>query len=106
MITVLDQAFSFEGVTIILAGCCVLVNAAQQWIHRKSLKAESLVMALLNGASIFPFFAMIGSVFSEDMRIAASAATGALALAGGVGLLFVGGEVCSPSGLKKTANAE
>ncbi|MDD2046094.1 hypothetical protein [Pseudomonas putida] len=106
MYTVLGQTLSFEGVTIILAGACVVVNAIQQLVHKRSLRAEQLVMALLNGASIFPFYAMIGAVFSEELRTATSAATGSLALAGGVGLLFVGGEVCSPSGLKKTATAD
>lgn len=92
---------SFEGATIIVAGFCVVVNATQQWLHRKDCKAPDLVMALLNGASIFPFLAMIAAVFSEEMRIATAASPGALAIAGGVGLLFVGGEVCSPTGLKK-----
>lgn len=97
---------SFEGATIIVAGFCVVVNAAQQWFHRKACKAPDLVMALLNGASIFPFLAMIGAVFSEEMRVATAASPGALAIAGGVGLLFVGGEVCSPTGLKKAASPE
>lgn len=97
---------SFEGVTIIVAGFCVLVNATQQWLHRRSCKAPDLVMALLNGASIFPFLAMIGAVFSEEMRAATAASPGALAIAGGVGLLFVGGEVCSPTGLKKIVSID
>jgi hypothetical protein len=89
---------------MLLAAACVLVNAVQQWFHRKSVKTGDLVMALLNGASIFPFCAMAGAVFSEEMLKAASASTLSLALAGVVGLLFVMGEVCSPSGLKKTAH--
>ncbi|GAB7529423.1 hypothetical protein PS3A_18320 [Pseudomonas sp. 3A(2025)] len=63
-------------------------------------------MALLNGASIFPFCAMAGAVFSEQLLKAASSSVLSLALAGLVGLVFVLGEVCSPTGLKKTADVD
>ncbi|MFK0092878.1 hypothetical protein [Pseudomonas sp. NPDC090592] len=106
MYTVLGQTISFEGVTIILAFGCVVVNAIQQLLHRKTIKTGDLVMALLNGASIFPFCAMAGAVFSTDMLKAASSSTLSLAIAGGVGLLFVLGEVCSPSSLKKSLSTE
>lgn len=102
MVTVQGLTIGFEGITVILAGLCVVVNAVQQWLHRRCVRTGDLVMALLNGASIFPFCAMAGAVFSDELLKAASSSTLSLALAGIVGLLFVMGEVCSPSGLKRS----
>ncbi|WP_253139650.1 hypothetical protein [Pseudomonas sp. 21LCFQ02] len=104
MVTVYGHTLGFEGITIILAAVCVAINAVQQWCHRRRVRSGDLVMALLNGASIFPFCAMAGAVFSEELLKAASSSTSSLALAGCVGLVFVTGEVCSPSGLKKSSD--
>jgi hypothetical protein len=58
------------------------------------------VMSFLNGASVFPFFLIAGAAYSPELFEVASGSKSSLSIAGVVGLLFVGGEVLSPAGLK------
>lgn len=100
MVTVLGFDFSSDGITLIVAGVCVLISFGQQWHCRKKITTTDSVMSLLNGASVFPFCLMVGATFSPDFLQAATASKASLSMAGLVGLLFVGGEVLSPAGLK------
>jgi len=55
---------------------------------------EEAIIDLLNGVTIVPFLLMIGSVFSSELTkelIASAKVT--LGIAGGVGLIFVLGEL-------------
>ena len=101
MLSVFVVDFRSDGITLIVAAVCVLISFGQQWHCRKKITTTDSVMSLLNGASVFPFCLMVGATFSPDFLQAATASKASMSMAGLVGLLFVGGEVLSPAGLKK-----
>ncbi|WP_150805401.1 hypothetical protein [Pseudomonas fluorescens] len=101
MFTVHGHEIGSDGITLIVAGICVLISFAQQWRCRKQITTTDTVMSLLNGASVFPFCLMMGASFSDDFMQAAVESKASLSVAGFLGLLFVCGEVLSPSSLKK-----
>lgn len=67
----------------------------------KDVTSQECTSALLNGASLFPFILMFIAAFSPKLLELAGAAKLSLALAGGVGLFFVLGEVLKPSSFKE-----
>lgn len=103
MIHAFGHEIGSEGITLIIAAVCVLISFVQQWRCRRQITTTDSIASLLNGASLFPFCLMVGASFSSDFMHAAVTSKASLSLAGGLGLLFVCGEVLAPSGLKRYA---
>ncbi|WP_054060405.1 hypothetical protein [Pseudomonas asplenii] len=101
MISAFGHEIGSEGITLIIAAVCVLISFVQQWRCRRQITTTDSIASLLNGASLFPFCLMVGASFSSDFMHAAIASRASLSIAGFLGLLFVCGEVLSPSGLKR-----
>lgn len=94
------QAIGTDGITVGVAGLCVLVRCGQSWWKKTPINSSILVTALFNGASLFPFVLMVGAAYSAPMLDMAASSKLSISIAGVVGLLFVLGEVISPESLK------
>lgn len=89
-----------DPVSIVVAAFCVMLRCLELWTKGRDITSEQCASALLNGASVFPFILMFCAAFSPKLLEIAGAAQLSLALAGGVGLVFVLGEVLKPASLK------
>lgn len=105
MITLFGHELGANAVTLLLAVCCVIVRVAQHLRAGVAITTNDSVMALLNGASVFPFLLMVTSAFSTEVAEHVATSAASMSLAGLVGLMFVCGEVLAPEGLKQKASA-
>ena len=96
-----DFNLNSEGYTLIGIAACIVIRMIQQRYHDQPITTGCCVSALFNGSSIVPFILMIGGIFIPSWLELALASKLSMAIAGFVGLLFVMGEVFSPSDLKK-----
>lgn len=98
------EKFGADAFTVVVAAMCVVLRCCQLAYKGKSITRDECSNALLNGASLFPFILIFFAAFSTKVFEAAAASKLSLALAGGVGFLFVMGEVLKPASLKDLPN--
>ncbi|MFJ7316762.1 hypothetical protein ACIQVE_29360 [Pseudomonas sp. NPDC098747] len=101
-----DFHLNSEGYSLIGIVVCILIRIVQQWYHGQPVSTGCCVNALFNGTSIVPFILMIGGIFIPSWFDLAMASKLSMATAGGVGLVFVLGEVFSPKDLRKKTIAD
>ncbi|ATR83048.1 hypothetical protein CS390_11055 [Pseudomonas sp. HLS-6] len=71
-----------------------------------SVKKDECVVAFLNGATIVPFAVLVSSAFSPDFLELAMTTKGSMALAGGVGIFSVAGDVLAPKDLRRRSRTQ
>ena len=96
MIPFLD--ISVEALTILLGFASSLIRYLMQG---RDIQTGEAISAFLNGSSSVPFGVLAFAPFSPPWYEIALSSKGSLALAGGVGLFFIIGEICSPTGLRR-----
>jgi|SRR5690625_1342787 len=89
-----------DAVTLSVAALCVLVRLIQGHRIKQPPGVNGCVLALLNGAAIFPFVLIIGSAYSPELLEVAISSKYSVSLAGAIGFLFVVGETISPHSMK------
>ena len=92
----LFNAGAAEAATIGLALVIVVLKIVLRWYRKITpiMRVDRCTIDLLNGGVVFPFLMMIGAVFSTPVfEYLKAASPGTTALAGGVGLFFVLGEL-------------
>lgn len=96
-----DFIFNSDGATWVGAIVCVIIRIGMQLWYGLEVTVPCCVTALFNGASIVPFGLIIGGLFMPSWLDLAMASKTTVAIAAGVGLFFVLGEVFAPSDIKK-----
>ncbi|WP_438279662.1 hypothetical protein [Pseudomonas alabamensis] len=96
-----DFVLNSDGATWIGAVVCVLIRIILQLWHGLAVTVPCCVTALFNGASIVPLSLIIGGLYIPSWLDMALSSKITVAIAAGVGLFFVVGEVFAPSEIKK-----
>jgi len=91
--------YSADAVTIVIAIFCAAITSAVRMYRFISTDRRKIIVDLLNGSVLYPFFLLIISVGNEDIFKYVGNSKLSVALAGIVGIVFVAGELilsCSP----------
>ncbi|WP_225774403.1 hypothetical protein [Pseudomonas sp. Marseille-Q5115] len=92
-----------ENTTFTGAVICVLIRIILQWCHGLKINTSLCVTAFFNGTSVVPFGLIAGCISYPDWIQVVMESKLSMAIAGGVGMFFVLGEVFRPSDLRKKA---
>lgn len=89
-----------ENTTFTGAAICVLIRILLQWRHGLKVNTQLCVTAFFNGTSVVPFGLIAGCIFYPEWIQVVLDSKLSMAIAGGVGMFFVLGEVFRPSDLR------
>ena len=89
-----------DGITVGVAAFAVLVRCIQACYMKTRIHVAMCVQSFFNGASIFPFVLLLSAAFYKELFDLAVGSKLSLFLAGGIGLIFVLGELLSPQDLR------
>ncbi|NWB83334.1 hypothetical protein [Pseudomonas gingeri] len=89
---------TIDAWTVIIGFTAVALGYFMQHL---SIRKDECVVAFLNGATLVPFVVLATSAFSPGLLELALTTKGAMALAGGVGIFSVLGEVIAPKDLRR-----
>lgn len=83
--------------TLIVGLICILVRPAKRFLRKKVplFTRRDAVVDFLNGATIVPFFLLVGSACSNELLSEALKAKLSMGLAGVIGTIFILGELLS-----------
>ncbi|NWA29035.1 hypothetical protein HX870_00530 [Pseudomonas gingeri] len=98
MVPALVAELTLDAWTVIIGFSAVVLR---YFMQRLSIRKDECVVAFLNGATLVPFVVLVTSAFSPDLLELALTTKGAMALAGGVGIFSVLGEVIAPKDLRR-----
>jgi hypothetical protein len=90
-----------DAITLSTGFLAVVAKFGWRYFTRQKpfITARTAVIDFLNGSVIFPFVLLLTAVFSTEIKeLLLQASPVTLSLAGGIGLMFVLGELIEPRG--------
>lgn len=98
MLPALIAELTIDAWTVIIGFSAVVLR---YFMQRLSIRKDECVVAFLNGATLVPFVVLVTSAFGPGLLELALTTKGSMALAGGVGIFSVLGEVIAPKDLRR-----